>query len=128
MVRLQRVGNWASANALGPCIGAYRPSNTSDPLGIHRITRDAPHLLITLSSLTHHLITDLYTSPKLGSMTDSLRLSLASRDAFLESAFESVYARDRSRSSPKEGREISACAIGWTAMGNWDHVFAWVVE
>ncbi|CAD6590366.1 MAG: hypothetical protein TREMPRED_005716 [Tremellales sp. Tagirdzhanova-0007] len=94
-VRLQRVGNWASANALG----------------ISQTRKD--QLLITLSSLTHHIITDIFTSPQLGPDNESLRLSVASREAFLEFTHGEVYSQDRYRMPPREHAELTAFTSGW---------------
>ncbi len=85
-------------------------------------------LLITLSSLTQHLITDLLTSPKLSDPTGSLRHSLASRNAFLDITFDAAYVRDRYKMAPKEDRELTAVTSGWSAVGDLGDIATWVVE
>ncbi len=130
-VRLERIGNWASANALGPCIGQFYPSDLfvkqlTYIAGIHSVGPD--QLLITLSSFTQHLIADFRSSPKLSAKIESIRLSLVCRDAFLEFAYQAVYARDRYRMAPKDDREISAFVSAFSAVDDGGDIFTWVVE
>ncbi|ORY34017.1 transcription factor IIIC subunit delta N-term-domain-containing protein [Naematelia encephala] len=109
-IRLQRVGNWASANALLPCIG---------------IQHNHDRIIIVLSSLSHHIIADLSTEPVLAPLIDSLKLSILAREAFIDLTTQESYTRARHAMSSSSDREISAYTSGWAAM---DTTFAWVTE
>ncbi|KAK8864379.1 hypothetical protein IAR55_001627 [Kwoniella newhampshirensis] len=114
-IRLERVGNWASANALGPCVG------------VHLLNSD--NLLLVLSSLTAHLITSFATSPMLAPQTDSLRPALAMREAFLEYIQSDPSMRSKWKSAPFfDLAGWTAHTSGWTSVGDWGSVGTWVTE
>ncbi|WWC94150.1 hypothetical protein V866_000989 [Kwoniella sp. B9012] len=112
-LRLDRVGNWAGANGLGPCIG------------INRINRDT--LIIVLSSLTTHILTDFTTSPKLAHPHDSLRAALALRDMFEDHLSTDPLIRIRFRTVQLQPEGWTANTAGWTSLG-WGSVGSWVTE
>ncbi|KAK4686225.1 general transcription factor 3C polypeptide 4, partial [Tremellales sp. Uapishka_1] len=111
---LERVGDWAGCNALNPCVGIHSGSPTT--------------LFIVLSSLTHHLVTDLQTDPKLAPSLDSLRQTVATRDVFLAYIQEDFLVRNRFRVASKEERGITAHTSGWSMVGDWGNVMSWVCE
>nr|XP_031863242.1 uncharacterized protein CI109_001115 [Kwoniella shandongensis]KAA5530314.1 hypothetical protein CI109_001115 [Kwoniella shandongensis] len=114
-IRLERVGNWASANALGPCIG------------LHLLNPDT--LLVVLSSLTAHLITSFSTSPSLAPQVDSLRPAIAMRDAFLEHIHTAPSMRSKWKTAPIFDPEgWTAHTSGWASVGTWGSVASWLTE
>ncbi|WWC89352.1 uncharacterized protein L201_004274 [Kwoniella dendrophila CBS 6074] len=112
-LRLERVGNWASANALGPCIG------------INRINRDT--LVIVLSSLTTHIIENFTTSPQLAHPHTSLRNALALRDIFEDHLHSDPLIKIRFRSIEMQPEGWTANTSGWTSLG-WGGAGTWVTE
>ncbi|OCF36876.1 hypothetical protein I316_01473 [Kwoniella heveanensis BCC8398] len=113
-LRLARVGNWASANGVGPCVG------------IHRINRD--NLLIVLSSLTAHLITSFATSPTLAHPHESLKLTLGMRDVFVDQLMADPLIKARWRAAPIEPDGWTAHTAGWSEVGSWGNIGTWVTE
>ncbi|WVR07016.1 hypothetical protein IAU60_004055 [Kwoniella sp. DSM 27419] len=112
-VKLERVGNWASANALGVSAG------------IQRVDRDT--LLIVLNSLTAHVIRHFTTEPELAHPHDSLRPSLAMRDMFIEQLMADQHIRERWRTVPIDPMGWTAHTAGW-AGSQWGSTCAWVSE
>nr|XP_019010931.1 uncharacterized protein I206_04236 [Kwoniella pini CBS 10737]OCF49712.1 hypothetical protein I206_04236 [Kwoniella pini CBS 10737] len=112
-LRLKRVGNWASANALGPCVG------------IHRINRDT--IIVVLSSLTSHIITDFAAAPRLAHPHESLRAALALRDMFEDHLLADPLIKMRYRSVELQTEGWTANTTGWTSLG-WGGVGSWVTE
>nr|WVH01928.1 general transcription factor 3C polypeptide 4 [Naematelia aurantialba] len=109
-IRLRRIGNWAGANAILPCIG---------------IQRDGDRLIVTLSSLTHYILTDLSTEPALAPLVDSLKLSVLAREAFIDLTSQDSYSRPRHGLAAGLNHEISAYSGGWTGFGS---TVAWITE
>ncbi|WRT66351.1 uncharacterized protein IL334_003306 [Kwoniella shivajii] len=112
-LKLERVGNWASANGLGPCIGVHRMNHNT--------------ILIVLSSLTAHLITNFTTSPILADPRDSLRTALAMRDAFEDHLSTDSLIKTRFRSVEIKPEAWTADTSGWTNLG-WGGIGTWVTE
>nr|XP_018263108.1 uncharacterized protein I303_04599 [Kwoniella dejecticola CBS 10117]OBR85266.1 hypothetical protein I303_04599 [Kwoniella dejecticola CBS 10117] len=112
-LRLERVGNWAGANALGPCVG------------INRANRET--VVVTLSSLTTHMITDFTTSPTIAHPHDSLRTALAFRDIFEDHLQADPLITTRFRSVELKPEGWTANTSGWTSLG-WGGVGTWVTE
>ncbi|WVW83875.1 hypothetical protein I302_105897 [Kwoniella bestiolae CBS 10118] len=112
-LKLERVGNWAGANGIGPCIG------------ISRINRDT--LVIVLSSLTTYIIADFTTSPTLAHPHDSLRTALALRDMFEDHLLVDPLIRIRFRGVELQPEGWTANTSGWTGLG-WGGIGAWVTE
>ncbi|WVF71458.1 hypothetical protein IAT40_006262 [Kwoniella sp. CBS 6097] len=113
-LRLERVGNWASANGLGPCVG------------IHRINHES--VLIVLSSLTAHLITSFTTSPTLAHPHESLKLSLGMRDVFVDQLITDPLIKMRWRTATIEPEGWTAHTSGWSEVGSWGSIGTWVTE
>ena len=61
-------------------------------------------------------------------MIDSLRLSVATRNVFLESVHEEAPSTDRARMAMKNDRDASAFTNGWEALGDHSNIFTWVSE
>ncbi|WVQ99399.1 hypothetical protein IAU59_006532 [Kwoniella sp. CBS 9459] len=113
-LRLARVGNWASANGLGPCVG------------IHRINHDS--IIIVLSSLTAHLITSFTTAPTLAHPHESLKLSLGMRDVFVDQLMADPVIKSRWRTAPIEPNGWTAHTSAWSEVGPWGNIGTWVTE
>ncbi|GMK54303.1 hypothetical protein CspeluHIS016_0108890 [Cutaneotrichosporon spelunceum] len=107
-IRLERVGNWAGCNALGQA------------MDIHFV---APHTLrIVLSSLTHHVITDIFNSPR-QLYDESLRLTLSARDVFLDGR-----KKRRRTFLAQTDRELTANTGGYAATDETGDIAAWIAE
>ncbi|BEI87844.1 uncharacterized protein CcaverHIS019_0105620 [Cutaneotrichosporon cavernicola] len=107
-IRLERVGNWAGCNALGQA------------MDIHFV---APHTLhIVLSSLSHHVITDIFSSPH-QLCDESLRLTLSARDVFLDGR-----KKRRRTFLAQTDRELTANTGGYAATGATGDIAAWIAE
>ncbi|WVQ82341.1 hypothetical protein IAT38_004469 [Cryptococcus sp. DSM 104549] len=115
-VRLERVGNWAGANGLTPCIG------------IHLLNRDT--LQIVLSSLTAHLITSFATSPTSASTVESLEVALPMRKMFVDTMFSNpTFELASVWGGLRLGTEgWTAHTTGWDTVGKWGSVGVWATE
>ena len=89
---------------------------------------DEDTLLLTLSSLTRHLIRDIHTCPALAPLADSLRLSLASRQCFYDYLHGNMYKREPGRQTVHDDVDVTAVTGGETAVGHGWHLSCWVVE
>lgn len=78
---------------------------------------------MVLSSLTYHLIDNTSTKPKLAPMVDSLRLTLASRDAFLDCT-----RRRRRGFRTSKDEEYTAHTAAWAAMEASGEIVSWIAE
>ncbi|RSH87360.1 hypothetical protein EHS25_003269 [Saitozyma podzolica] len=114
VLRLERVGNWAGANGIGPAVGIT-------PLS-------SDQLLVTLSSLTCHLITRVSTDPSLAPMEQSLALSLSARDVSLEDARAQYLENKRRLMKPEHERAVTVYTQGFARAGDWGGVFSWAFE
>ncbi len=75
-----------------------------------------------LSSLTHHVITDIFTEPRL-LPDESLRLTLSARDVFLDGRKK----RRRTFLAPTD-RELTANTGGYAATDAPGEIAAWMAE
>jgi hypothetical protein len=99
---------------------------------IHRLPGLTPlngnKLLVVLSSLTCHLITNLLTGPTLAPQEESLKLSLAARDVFLEDARAEYMAQNRRIARAEDERGMTAYTQGLVRAGDWGAIFCWASE
>ncbi|WVN88258.1 uncharacterized protein L203_103459 [Cryptococcus depauperatus CBS 7841] len=115
MVRLNRIGNWPSANAMDNCIG------------IHLLTKST--LVVVLSSLSTHLIESFDRMPALAPDIESLRLALPLRQMYLEHlSANPAMSITRWRKLTVNHDGWTTQASGWTAIGSWGNLMAWVTE
>jgi hypothetical protein len=86
-------------------------------------------LIITLDSLTRHLVVDLHRNPTMGLPSDSLRLSLATSECFLDEVYHQAYRRNPNIATDyPEGKDVSAHVSGLTGLDDeWDLDF-WASE
>ncbi|KAL1405531.1 hypothetical protein Q8F55_009169 [Vanrija albida] len=109
-LRLQPVGNWAGSTPLAACAG------------IHFLAPST--VLLVLGTLTHHVILDVTTEPKLAPVEESLRLSLAARDAFLDvsrnTALRNLYLTT--------DLELTASTAGYVTLGSSFDIATWLTE
>lgn len=84
-------------------------------------------LVVTLASLTRHIIGSLRTNPALAPLPQSLRLSVASRDCFLDFVHAEVHSKDRYRPE-LDDRDVSARVGALTSIGQDWSVASWLVE
>lgn len=108
--------------------GLYtRPHKLTEFLGgIQPFGKD--RLLVTLAGLTQHLITDIWTEPKLAPLTESLRLSVAVRDCFLLFVNDEGMNRDRHKMSAKDNKEMTANTGAFASVGPHAQLASWVTE
>lgn len=74
-------------------------------------------ILLTLATLSTHLITDIYTTPTIAPVEDTLLPSLAARNAFLDYAFGEYWKRNKYRVGKLDERSLTAHTGGWVGMG-----------
>ena len=82
---------------------------------------DSDRLVVTLASLTQHIITSIRTAPALAPPTDSLRLSLGIRDCAL------AHLKEDPKPIPDE-RQLSVITTGLAAVGYRAGVSCWASE
>lgn len=87
---------------------------------IHYVAPSTLH--IVLSSLTHHVITDIFTSPRLLA-DESLRATLSARDVFLDGR-----KKRRRTFFAASDREITANTAGYAAIDGPADLACWISE
>jgi hypothetical protein len=85
-------------------------------------------LLLTLSSLTRHLVTSLHSQPTLGALADSLRLSLATRTCFYDYLHQVAYKSAPARQTGRDDVDVTAVTCGLAPVGGDWHIDSWVTE
>lgn len=81
-------------------------------------------VLVVLGTLTHHVILDVTTEPKLAPLAESLRLSLAARDAFLDVSRNTTLRTLLMTSD----RELTASTAGYAVLGGSFDIVTWITE
>ncbi|RXK38303.1 hypothetical protein M231_04476 [Tremella mesenterica] len=105
-VTLHRIGDWAGANSLFPCIGIQSIADNS--------------ILVTLSNLSTHLIEHINTEPTLASPQRVYDLTLSMRDVFLETLGGPYTLQNLDTQS------LTASTAGWAGLGG--HMAIWASE
>jgi hypothetical protein len=113
--------------------GPLSVSTASPPSSARLITQgitplSSDQLLVTLSSLTCHLITHISTDPALAPMEQSLALSLSARDVSLEEARAQYLESHRRVMKPEHERAVTAHTQGFARAGDRGGVFSWAFE
>lgn len=78
--------------------------------------------------MTRHIIGNLHTSPTLAPLPMSLRLSVATRDCFLDFVHAEVYRKDRYRPTELDDQDVSARTGSFASIGRDWSVASWTVE
>ena len=108
------------------CTGRYVGRHTSLTAAIEPYGDDA--IVVTLSSLTRHIVGSLHTSPAPFPLADSLRLSVGSRDCFYDYLHTVVYSKERLRDEDLNDRDVTARMSGLAGVGTGWAVDSWAVE
>lgn len=118
-IRLDKVGNWAGCNGLGPCVGEFLHAVANVPRtdhsGINRISETS--IAVVLSSLTVHIIHNVATVPTLALMAESLVATLAARQAFLDHVQGDFTSANKSQPKAADLDLLTAHTSAWAGLG-----------